>query len=763
MTKQLSTHFIPCALATFLFPFSSALAQDDPSADGDRAPLEETVVEGAETQPATSPEPEPEPAIVEETPAPELEEEPLIIDDDGFFVEEASSAMKMEVPILETPQSIEVVTDSEMEAQGVDTLAEAFRYTPGVQSEFFGFETRFTWIRIRGIDATQTGLYRDGLQLRNPGFLVSYDLIPYAAERIEIPKGPASVLYGASSAGGLVNFVTKRPKQETFYELGGFVGNDDHYETRFDVNTPLNEGGELTGRLTGVLRDSGTQQDFVQDDGVYVAPSFTWRPREGTSVTLLTHFQQDETKASSALPLAGTMTANPNGTIPVNRFTGEPELDRYERDEASFGLFTDHEVNDWLTLSQSSRFYRTELDTFLVFPQSLAADQRTLNRSVFTTDSRIDAWQFDNRAQFDFSTGGVDHKVLAGVDHLHLDVEAVQRFGFNAATPLDLFDPVYGGPVGPAPVFNDTRTIQEQTGLYLQDHLDWNDRLFLTLSGRYDMAESEAINRAAGTVSEQEDEEFTGRAGVLYKTGVGLNPYFSYSESFFPTAGTDPVGRPFDPELGSQWEFGAKFQPTGSDGHVTVSYFDLTRENFTETDPATFLPVQTGEITSRGLEVDGRLPLGRRLDFQGNFTYLDAEITESVDPASVGERPRLTPEYIASAWFNYSFGGRPFPTNSKNPKTPGISRGLLDGLHLRAGARYIDSTFGDVPNTLESQDAVVADFGFAYEMTQSLTLNLTIQNAFDEEYVASTFDRSGTGFGTFGQTRDIVFSVTGTW
>lgn len=657
-----------------------------------------------------------------------------------------TSATKTDTPLLETPQSVSLLTDWEMQAQGVDTLAEAFRYTPGVQSEVFGFESRFTWIRIRGIDATTSGLYRDGLQLRNPGFLVSYNLEPFGAELIEIPKGPASVLYGASTAGGLVNFVTKRPQTDTFYQVSGMAGNFDHYEGRIDLNTPLGEEKKFAFRLTGLLRDADTQQDFVEDDSAYLAPALTWRPREGTSMTLLTHYQNHRTKASSALPLAGTMTSNPNGTLPVSRYIGEPGLDYYDRDEFSIGLFTEHQANEWLTLSQSSRFHRTELDSFLVYAQSLDADQRTLQRSVFASDGAIDGVTLDNRAQFDFMTGSVDHTLLAGLDYQHVDVDAMQSFAFNGGAQLDLFNPVYGAPLATQPtVFSDARTRQDQVGFYLQDQFNYDDRLFVTLGGRYDIAKDEATDRTAGTDREQDNEEFTGRVGVLYKTDWDISPYASYSESFLPVAGVDSAGTPFEPELGRQWEIGVKYQPENLSGHLTFSYFDLTRENFTEFDSATFAQVQTGEITARGVELDGRLSLGYGIDLLANFTYLDAEISESVNASSIGERPQWTPEYIASTWLNYSF-----------------PRGFADGLSLRAGTRFIDSTYGNLPNTLESEEAVLFDFGLAY-VWKKLSINLTIQNAFDKEYVASTFQRGGTGFGTFGQTRDIVGSLTYTF
>lgn len=248
---------------------------------------------------------------------------------------------KTGTPLIETPQSVSVITDEQMQQQGVDNLAQALRYTPGADGEPFGFEPRTTFIRLRGFDATTTGLYRDGLQLRNPRFAVGYNIELYGAERIDILRGPASVLYGQGNPGGLINYVTKRPKPVGFGEAELEVGSFDRVQGQFDLGGPAGRDGALSYRLTGLLRESDSQVDFIGNDRTSIAPALTWQPTASTSITFLSYYQDDETRASQAYPAEGTLRPNPHGDVPTDRFTGEPDVDRYDRTEYSLGYLLD--------------------------------------------------------------------------------------------------------------------------------------------------------------------------------------------------------------------------------------------------------------------------------------------------------------------------------------------------------------------------------------------------------------------------------------
>lgn len=644
--------------------------------------------------------------------------------------------------LIETPQSVSMITSEQMRDQGVDSLAQALRYAPGVDGEPFGFEPRTTFIRMRGFDATTNGLYRDGLQLRNPRFAVGYNIELYGAERVDVLRGPASVLYGQGSPGGLINYVSKRPKPNAFGEVALELGSFDRIQGQFDLGAPVGDSGALAWRLTGLVRDSETQVDFIDNDREFIAPSLTWRPGADTSITFLGYYQDDDTRSSQALPAEGTKDPNPNGRVPVDLFTGEPEVDQYDREEYSVGWLAEHHLDDDWVLRQNARFYSSELDDVTVFVNGIdQEDLRTLDRSVFGSFGDLDGIAIDNQSQWRFDTGAVAHTLLFGIDYQDIEVGSVQTFG--AAPSLDAFEPVYGASVDDPPVFAETDTEQEQTGMYLQDQLEFG-RWVATLNARYDEAETTTRDLLAGTVTEQDDGEFTGRAGLVYLADNGLAPYVSYAESFLPTLGTNAEGDPLEPETGQQLEFGVKYQPPGASSFVTLSYFDIERDNVVEFDPSTFLPIQTGEIRSRGVEIEAVADFDWGLDVIASYTYLDMEIRESVFDSQLGERPAQVPDQKASIWARYGFSG-----------------GGLDGLGLGLGVRYNGETYGDVPNTVRVPDNTVVDAAVYYDLG-SVELALNLQNALDERLVSGCFRRT-TVLCTYGQERTVTGTIQYRW
>ncbi len=663
----------------------------------------------------------------------------------GYVAREVSSANKIGAPLTETPQSVSVITRDQLAARGVDRLSEALRYTPGVQGETFGFEPRTTFLRFRGFDATQSGLFRNGLQLRNPAFAVGYSPEPYGAERVEVPKGPSSVLYGAGSPGGLVNFISKRPTQQPYGEVFVEPGSYNRWQGKADVSGPIDEEGTLSYRLTGLVREADTQVDHIPNDRVFAAPALSWRPTDATTLTLLGRYQQDNTRSSQRLPVAGTLEPNPNGEIPVRRFLGEPGVDKYDRTQWSASSLLSHAFNEMWSVEQKTRYYSIDVDDVTVYgtSQGLGDQQRMLSRSLFESFGHLDGLALDNQAQLDVSTGPVTHTVLAGLDVQRIRVTSEQNFG--GAPPIDVFDPTYGQEMPEPDPLADETIAQRQIGVYLQDHLEVYERWIMTLNGRMDWAHTETEQNLADSETVQTASEFSGRAGLSYDSRLGLNPYASYSQSFLPQLGTGPEGEPFDPELGEQWEVGAKYQPPSLNGTLTVALFDLTRQNFLQTDPETFQQVQTGEANSQGIELEGTASLTAGFDLTASYTRQDVEITESVAEAEEGERPVQVREEMGSVWADYT-----------------LQDGALAGLGLGSGVRYLGPSYGDVPNTLKAPGATLLDAALHYDW-QGFRLQVNADNVLDNEYVASTFVSGSQGFATYGAARTITARLRYRW
>jgi iron complex outermembrane receptor protein len=664
---------------------------------------------------------------------------------DGYLVDFQGSGTKTDTPLIETPQSISIITSDQIADQGASTLGEALRYTPGIKGDLFGYATRFTWMKIRGFDAHVHGLYRDGLQLRNPSWAVAYNIEPYSAERIEVPRGPASVLYGAGEVGGLVNFVTKRARPDMVNEVSATYGSFNRYETRFDLGGAIDETGELSYRLTGVLRDSDTQVDYINNDRVFLAPALTWQPSNSTKLSIMTHYQTDDTKQVNAYPNEGTLFSNPNGKISPSLYLGDPNGDTYEREEYSVGYALEHQLNAMVELKQTVRYHSNELKWINTgYFGELAADKRTLSTNLYKKVSDLTGLAVDNHAIFDFETGSVQHKTLVGIDYQNVKASAKSVYASGGAT-MDLFNPTYSAVTIP-PYKGDASYRQKQTGVYVQDQLTLADQWHVVLGGRYDMTNDTTTNNLTNEkTSDQDDTAFTKRAGLVYESDYGLAPYVSYSESFQPQVGKDSSDNSLKPMTGQQYEIGLKVQPQDRNSFITLAYFDLKKQNISKTDPTTKIIEQTGEISSTGFELDVVVDLASTLELIGSYTQMDVEITSDVqNPTEVGNTPGQTVEQFGSVWANYTI-----PIQSR----------FGQNFQISGGARYQDGSYNNSSDSQYKTDSfIVADAALHYNF-DSARLSLNIHNVLDKEHVTSC---SG-NFCYYGQKRVISATLGYRW
>ncbi|WEL75271.1 TonB-dependent siderophore receptor [Pseudomonas sp. CBSPAW29] len=282
----------------------------------------------------------------------------------------------------------------------------------------------------------------------------------------------------------------------------------------------------------------------------------------------------------------------------------------------------------------------------------------------------------------------------------------------------------YGGVFAPNTPFASTLQRADQTGLYAQQQMTFNDRWVLTVGGRQDHSSARTDNRLTDTGQKQDDNKFTYRAGLVYLADNGLSPYISYATSFDPVLGTDFYGTSFKPSTAKQSEVGIKYQPPGIDSYITLSLFDLTQQNVKTTDPSNPLnSVQTGEVNVRGVELEGKASLAKGLDLLATLTYNDAEVSKSNNPLEKGNRPTDTPEKMASLWADYTL---PF--------------GPLTGLGFGVGVRYIGSTEADAANTVSVPSYTLLDAAVHYDFdklipaAKGLRLAVNATNLTDKHY-----------------------------
>ena len=668
--------------------------------------------------------------------------EEIIVFGKDFVSDINRSGTKNDTPLIETAQSISIISRDLLDSWNAAKLTEALRYTPGVAAEPFGIEPRFTSVRMRGFNANTTAYFRDGLVLSNPGFYVYYNLEPYGAERIEIPRGPASVLYGQGSPGGIVNYISKTPTAAPFGEVVVQLANHDRIQGQVDLGGPIGGSESVSYRLTGLVREGDTQIDFVPDDRAFMAPALTWEIGEATSLTFLASYQDDRAGSSQGLPADGTLLPNPNGRVPIGLNLGEPDVDRVERSEYSLGYQFEHEFNDTATFFQNARFNDAELDYAIVFTNGLKADLRTVARRAFSNTADLEGLTIDNQLHLSFQSGRVEHALLIGIDYQDIQSNSLRRFG--GAPDLDVFEPEYGAPVVfPDPYLNNQIEL-DQLGVYVQDEVKFAERVVVNLAARYDMTSSQTFSRLRDSIiADQDDDELTFRTGIVYLFDSGLAPYAGYAESFLPSAGTDALGNAFEPETARQYEAGLKYEPPDFDGIFTLAYFDIQRDNFVARDQ-NFVNFQTGRATSSGLEFEAFATLDNGLSIIANYNYLETEIKDHPNPGFVGNSLPQIPEHKASIWLDYD-----------------VQQGALSGLGFGFGVRYQSSTFSDDLNTVKSSGITLMDAAVYYQWN-AFKLSLNVQNIEDDEHTAACFQRASL-LCTFGETRSIRGTLKYRW
>ncbi|WP_244878309.1 TonB-dependent siderophore receptor [Agrobacterium tumefaciens] len=666
---------------------------------------------------------------------------------EGFVATQSATATKTGTSLKDTPQAVNVVTKDQIAAQGSTTLTQALRYTPGVISQY-GDDSRYDWFTIRGFRPSR---YLDGLRLPfgSRGY-AQPRVEPFSLERAEVLKGPASVLYGQGDPGGLINMVSKRPSATALNEVEMQFGTDKRIQTAFDLGGGAGDDDSFLYRIVGVGRLTDTQYDYVREKKGYIAPSFTFKADEGTSLTVYGSYQHIDSPGGGgapALPANGTLYTRMYPELPRSAFPGEPGYDHYKSDQASVGYEFEHEVDDTWTIRQNLRYSYIGTDTQRVQPYCPAACNPTaFYRYAWAFPESARAVTVDNQAIGNFQTGDVAHTALFGLDYSYESSRYEESALSPIFTPFNGLDPVYGATAITRPPIA-TRIDQDrsQIGLYAQDQMEWNNFVF-SLGGRYDWANTDTRTRTsvADNQVDQRDGKFTWRAGLVYNFDNGLSPYAGYSTSFNPASGTDRLGNAFEPTTGEQFEVGVKYQPNGSNSFVTLSAYHLIQDNVLSPDTTpgfTNYSVQTGQVRMRGVELEGKAEITDAFSVLASYAYTDSEITKANPNAAgisnEGNRFAFVPRQQASLWLDYTL-----QTST-----------IWDGLSFGGGARYTGQTFGDnankfdIPSYTVFDAAVRYDFGKADPKLEGLKASLNVSNIFDRKYVSTCIAATGCYWG----------------
>lgn len=664
-------------------------------------------------------------------------------DDKTVTAKRSRGGTKIDTPLIETPRSVSVITKKELEERAASNVVEAVRYTAGVTTASTGFDPRYDVIMLRGQVLSLNGDYRDGLRQ----YYVNYGNFPtepYSLERVEVVKGPVSVLYGAGSPGGIINKVSKEPLEQPFHEVGILWGTKDRAQATFDFSGPVREGEDnLFYRLTGLARYGDTNFD-IADDRYMLQPSLRWNPDAATSLTLYGLLQSDESDGSPGAVIA------PDGRV-LDIRASDPDYDHQKVRQQQVGYRFEHEFDNGLTFRQNTRYSHMDLRTRYLSVSSWTDTIAHRGATALRDDAHI--FQIDNQLEAKFDTGPLAHTMLFGLDYTYL----TSSFGYgldwvpNPAYDLDIANPRYGVS-GPTPDYNFSLLDKDinQTGIYALDQIE-ADKWRFTLGARQTWVKQtlDTTYPTAGTRDHQSETNTATsvQTGALYLFDNGIAPFANYATSFDPATQRSASGRVLEPTKGEQFEAGVKYQPPGTNLLFSATAYHLVEKNKPQLVDLVSLSYQSlGEVTSKGLELEARTAFDSGLDLIASYTLSRSEITGGGE--NVGKEVAARPHHVASLWANYTFA----------------EDSAANGLSVGAGLRYNGRSYTDNANTAENASTFYVDAGMSYDFGAVNKDYAGLVAAVNVRNIANQRDAMcESGFCYLGQGRNVTASVRYRW
>lgn len=619
-------------------------------------------------------------------------------DNETVVASELSRGGKIKGDVLNIPASVSVITSKEIEQRNATSIEEVLNYTAGAVTDSYGADDRFDYFSIRGFEAYT---YRDGLQLgANFGGIREE---PFAFERIEVFKGANSATFGVSDPGGSVNYVTKTPRGERFGNAYTSVGSFGTAEVGVDFGDTLNPEGTLSYRFTGLVRDGEREYPHSQNDETFAMFGISWRPTDRTELTfILDDLNRDDVPGSGGFPAGYDFDRS-------DTFFGDPDYNYRTTDRTTATIKATHDLGNGFSFGSTLRYSDAYSDFGYAYVSGSSGT--TVNRAFFASESTGENFIADAHLTYSTQIGGAVSTTLVGVELSSSD-ETNMRF-FGPAPSMDVNNPVYTGRPVSVPQIADTETKTDGTAIFLQQDLDWQDRVIASFGLRHDWIDVTQTNNMASTIEQGDISETTGRFGLTYKLNPNLSLFGSYAQSAIP-AGLGVV-----PETGEQFELGAKWRPEGTNALFSASIYDLSKTNITRTNPITNQPEPIGEVRVRGLDLEAKAELGA-FEIVAAYSYLNPEIVENGTNGNVGNMPARVPNHIASIWVNHTWES--------------LGRGDLT---VGLGGRFSDGYFFDDANTAgHSGSFFVVDAAAKYQLTEQTSVSVNVKNLLNEKHVA---------------------------
>ncbi|MDU9404223.1 TonB-dependent siderophore receptor [Pseudomonas sp. zfem004] len=638
----------------------------------------------------------------------------------SYKASESKSALKIDAPLRDIPQTVNVVPESVIKDQGAQSMEDVLKNVPGVGlSNGDGQRDQVT---IRGFSAIGD-MYVDGIR---DDALYFRDLSN--VERVEVIKGPAAVLYGRGSSGGLINSISKKPGLAPKQEVGMTLDTEGKRRTQFDSGWAAPEGNQAY-RVTGAFEDSDTFRDDGYIDRKAIAPSAWFKLSDDLELNLGATYLYDKRLIDFGIPAVGDRPANVDRD---KRFGSGNASQDYARSEVfSFTASLDYRINDDFTLTNTSRYYRYDLDRNNTLADSSPTRFVTapngellvkLNRGNVARDESgvFNQTELKQQAQL----AGMQHNLLYGVEVGFQDKYQRVYSQNNVARVPVYRDALVGVPDHAANLSSNGTNYQQTSGFYVQDLIELTSQWKALLGVRYDIFGQEYNDARVQNVDlDRTDKTWSPRAGLVFQPDQIQSYYVSVSRSYQPSGevfAVAPSNAGLEPEETTNYEVGAKWDLLDSRLSLTAAVFRLERTNMKTADPANpNLTILAGEQRTDGFEATLSGQLSDKWQVYAGYAYLDAEITKSNSKtngvANEGQVPTLTPRNSANVW---------------------LVRTLTPEWRVAAGANYVDDRYTALDNKVVMPAYTTFDAALLYSV-QHWDAALRLKNAFDRDYYAS--------------------------
>ncbi|GAB1439982.1 ferrichrome porin FhuA [Providencia sp.] len=672
--------------------------------------------------------------------------------EDLYTATKTSSATKTDTEIMRLPQTVNVVTKTQIENRAAETVVESLRYTPGVVTEYRGDSNRNDEVFSRGFDYANKVL--DGLSFGGNASSSMGTTEPWFLEKVEMIKGPASVQFGQISPGGVIVMTSKKPTTEKVNKIQLRAGNRNKTEGFFDVGGKLTDNGAVLYRLNGLAQKKDTQVKDYEEEKYAIAPAISFI-NEDTTFTLLGYLQNSPKNGyRNFLPKVGTLESTPNGKIPQDFNISNPDYNLSKQKQHSIGYEFEHNFNNGISLVQKARYGQIdEKYNYLVF-NTISTDPVNypyiLKRMAQHEKNKLNTFGIDTHLNFDIDRGHLSQTLLVGVDYKWTKEDKKFWRDRNGNYDIDWRNPHYQT-IDESKQALVTNQLQksDQIGIYLQDQIEWKNWNLLA-STRYDWLEVRTTDRTNADKSQQNDGKLTGLIGLLYTFDNGISPYISYSTSFEPNLATNrkPNSKPFDPKTAKQTEIGIKYLTPDQNTLATLSLYRIEQKNIPKYDSDIGYMTLIGKGESKGVEAQINSRLTDKFAITSAYSYTKTKVLETANSAEKGKEFTRIPKNMFSTWGQYD-------ENS----------GILNGAKAGAGIRYIGSSQGSTDNSFSVPGVTLFDVMVGYDLGKAspslkgATIQLNINNLADKRYVSSCGMADACFYG-IGRTSTVTFDYS---